>query len=161
MDIGVERADVFLVGGVGGARQREQSLAPEAGLEGEDVSPGESGDQGDLQGVLDGGGAADRGQDEPEAGEVPEPIAEFGLEARASSPGDRGESHLVRVVGGVVAAHATGNPADDVEDGASVDDDEGTGGPDVRRFEPGRPDEPIERRVVIAPERRRRDGIDR
>ena len=49
VDVGVERADVFLVGGVGGARQREQGLAPEAGLEGEDVPSRKPGDEGNLR----------------------------------------------------------------------------------------------------------------
>ena len=38
VDVGVERIDVLLVGRIGGARQREQGLASEARLEGEDVA---------------------------------------------------------------------------------------------------------------------------
>ena len=61
VNIGIERIDALLVGRIGGTRQREQGLASEARLEGEDVAFGKLGDESDLEGVLDGGRAADSG----------------------------------------------------------------------------------------------------
>ncbi len=85
VDVGVEGLDAFLVGRIGRARQREQGLAPEARLEGQDVAPREPGDQGDLEGVLHGGRPADGGQEAFEAGEVPEPAAELVLDGWSGS----------------------------------------------------------------------------
>ena len=64
---------------------------------------GKLGDEGDLEGVLDGGRAADRGQEEFEAGEILEPAAEFGLEAESASA-DRARSSRLPAAGRIRAS---------------------------------------------------------
>ena len=60
-------------------------LPPKPGLEGEDVASRKLRDQSDLEGVLDGGRAADGGQEALEAGEVLKPAAELGLDGGVAS----------------------------------------------------------------------------
>ncbi len=114
------------------------------------MPPGEPRDEGRLQRVLDGGAAADRRQDVPEAGKYLEAIPEFGL-GRTEAAHRRRQSF--RVARWVVPTEAARDAAHEIEDGASVDDDRAADGPYVRRLEPGGPDDPVERGVVIMPER--------
>ena len=83
VNIGVQRIDVFLIGRIGRTREREQRLASKARLEGEDVALRKLSDKRELQGVFDGGRAADSGQEELKAGEILKPSAELGLVSRA------------------------------------------------------------------------------
>ena len=95
--------------------------------------------------------AADRGQDAAEAGEAPE----AGRQSSASRSGPRRhpERHsLIQIGRRVMPADAASDPAHDVEDRLPVDDDERARGADVGRLEPGGPDEPKQRGVVVAPE---------
>ena len=61
---------MLLVGGVPGGGQGEKRLSAKPGLECQDMLSGKLSDQADLQGVFDGGRAADGGQHALQAGQL-------------------------------------------------------------------------------------------
>ena len=76
-DVRVERVEVGLVRGAGGACQGEQGLAAETALQGQDVRAGMLGDQGQAQGVFDGRGPAHGRQVILQAGQFLQPGGEI------------------------------------------------------------------------------------
>ena len=163
MHIGVERIDAIFVGTIGCSREREQGLAAKARLEREDVAPGKLSDKSQFQGVLDGGCAADSGQEEFEAGEALKSPAQLSLGGKAGVCSShcracgswRGQMpgcvQLTTVARGIVAAKAAGNSTHRVEDRATIDNDERAGSANSRGREPCRSNEPVKRGVIVAP----------